>query len=116
MNKSLQVKLILILGALAILYSVKSLLSPTQSSDFSDKGTWYRCQSCGQSMQISLDEVTAFYQANPDRNGTPMACPECKIGLVSPGQKCPENGCFFGSAASLQDGRPGCPQCGSALP
>ena len=90
--------------------------SADESRDIPDGGTWYRCNSCQEIMQIPTGEAAAFYENNPERRGSPMTCPKCTKGFIVAGKHCPSQGCFYQMAVTLPDGRPACPICRDALP
>lgn len=95
---------------------VKFFKSSEAGRDVPPGGTWYRCNSCQEVMQIATTDVAAFYEQHPERRGSPMTCPKCEQGLVVAGKHCPSKGCFYRMAITLPDGRPACPVCREALP
>ena len=109
----------IILSVVAILaaggFLVSYIFSPSDSEDFPDGGTWYKCTACQQMQNIDPEEVGIFYEENPNMVGRPMQCPKCKKGSLIDGKKCPVKGCFYTQAAQKSDGSAVCPVCSSAL-
>jgi len=112
-------KVKLLLAVLGILvgggFTLSHLVSPSESEDFPDGGTWTKCSAC-QEMQVIDPEMRGkFYDENPNMVGRPMVCPKCKRGSLVDGLKCPINGCFYTQAIQSKDGTPACPICKSKL-
>ncbi len=109
----------IILSIVAIIaaggFVVSFILSPSDSEDFPDGGTWYKCTACQQMQNIDSEEVGVFYDENPNMVGRPMECPKCKKGGLIDGKKCPVKGCFSTQAKQKNDGLPICPVCNSDL-
>ena len=109
----------IILSVVAILaaggFLVSYIFSPSDSEDFPDGGTWYKCTASQQMQNIEPEEVGVFYEENPNMVGRPMQCPKCKKGSLIDGKKCPVKGCFYTQAAQKSDGSAVCPVCNSAL-
>ena len=61
-------------------FLISYILSPSDSEDFPDGGTWYKCTACQQMQNIDPEEVGVFYEENPNMVGRPMQCPKCKKG------------------------------------
>ena len=96
-------------------FLISYILSPSDSEDFPDGGTWYKCTACQQMQNINPEQLGVFYEENPNMVGRPMQCPKCKKGSLSDGKKCPVKGCFYTQAAQKSDGSAVCPVCNSAL-
>lgn len=96
-------------------FVVSYILSPSDSEDFPDGGTWSKCTSCQQMQVIDSEQRGVFYEENPNMVGRPMLCPKCKKGSLIDGLKCPIKGCFYTQAKQKSDGSPLCPVCNSDL-
>lgn len=96
-------------------FLISYILSPSDSEDFPDGGTWYKCTACQQMQNIDPEQLGVFYEENPNMVGRPMQCPKCKKGSLIDGKKCPVKGCFYTQAAQKSDGSAVCPVCNSAL-
>jgi len=91
------------------------IFSPSDSEDFPDGGTWYKCTACKEMQNIDSEAKGDFYDANPNMIGRPMGCPKCKQGSLIDGLKCPVKGCFYTQAKQKSDGSPICPICNSDI-
>ena len=113
-------KVKLLLAVLGILvgggFSLSYLVSPSESEDFPDGGTWTKCSACQQMQVVDPEMRGKFYDENPNMMGRSMACPKCKKGALVDGLKCPIKGCFYIQAKQSKDGTPACPVCNSLLP
>ena len=70
------------------------IFSPSDSEDFPDGGTWYKCTACKEMQNIDSEAKGDFYDANPNMIGRPMGCPKCKKGTMI--ERSGRYGKFFG--------------------
>ena len=119
-GESVSDKLKIILSAVAIItagvFVISFILSPSDSEDFPDGGTWTKCSACQKTQVVDSEARGVFYDENPNMMGRPMVCPKCKKGSLIDGLKCPVKGCFYTQAKQKSDGSPVCPVCNSNLP
>ena len=75
-------KLKIILSAVAIIaagvFVISFILSPSDSEDFPDGGTWTKCSACQKTQVVDSEARGVFYDENPNMMGRPMVCPKCK--------------------------------------
>ena len=64
------------------MFVISFILSPSDSEDFPDGGTWTKCSACQKTQVVDSEARGVFYDENPNMMGRPMVCPKCKKGSL----------------------------------